>query len=412
MTEIEGLLEGDDVLRTAKAMTALGAQIERLGEGHWRVTGRGLGGLIEPADVLDMGNSGTGARLLMGVVAGSGQTTIFTGDTSLRRRPMARVTEPLIQMGARFACREGQRLPLAVIGSDRLMPIEYELPVASAQVKSAILLAGLNTLGETRVIEPEPTRDHTENMLRHFGAQVTIEPLAKSRATGGSSPGRLICLTGQPDLIGHPVNVPADPSSAAFAAVAAAIRPGSDVTIENVGLNPLRIGLYKTLQDMGADITYFNRRNAGGEPVADIQIRGNRLKGVVVPADRAPSMIDEYPILSIAAAFAEGETRMLGLAELKVKESDRLAAIAAGLKACRIHHDIGPNSLTVHGHQQPEGGGRVTTHMDHRIAMSFLVLGLGTKEPVEIDDGAMIDTSFPSFIPLMTALGAKITQVA
>jgi len=397
-TRIEGLLEGEDVLRTAAALRALGAEVERTGPGAWTVTGRGVGGLVEPADVLDMGNSGTAARLMIGMVASLGQTTFFTGDASLRRRPMARVTDPLRGMGARFAAREGGRLPLAVIGAAEPLPIEYTLPVASAQVKSAILLAGLNAPGETIVMEPEATRDHSENMLRHFGAAVRVEP--------HGAHGRRIVLTGQPDLVARPVTVPADPSSAAFPAVAAAIRPGSDVTIENVGLNPLRAGLYLTLEEMGADIVYLNRRQAGGEPVADLHIRGARLKGVTVPAERAPSMIDEYPVLAVAAAFAEGETRMLGLAELKVKESDRLAAVAAGLAACGVSHRVEGDNLHVTGSARPAGGARIATQMDHRIAMSFLVLGLGSEEPVEIDDATMIDTSFPDFVRLMAELGA------
>jgi len=311
---------------------------------------------------------------------------------------MAGVTDPLRGMGARFAARDGGRLPLAVIGAAEPLPIEYTLPVASAQVKSAILLAGLNAPGETIVMEPEATRDHSENMLRHFGAAVRVEP--------HGAHGRRIVLTGQPDLVARPVTVPADPSSAAFPAVAAAIRPGSDVTIENVGLNPLRAGLYLTLEEMGADIVYLNRREAGGEPVADLHIRGARLKGVTVPAERAPSMIDEYPVLAVAAAFAEGETRMLGLAELKVKESDRLAAVAAGLAACGVSHRVEGDNLHVTGSARPPGGARIATQMDHRIAMSFLVLGLGSEEPVEIDDATMIDTSFPDFVRLMAELGA------
>ncbi len=397
-TEVTGLLEGEDVLHTAECMRRLGAGVTRLGPGHWQVDGVGVGGLTEPADVLDMGNSGTGARLLMGAVAGHPITAIFTGDASLNRRPMARVTEPLSRMGASFVGRAGNKLPMAVVGARNPTPIEYRLPVASAQVKSAILLAGLCAPGETSVIEPEPTRDHSERLLGHFGAEIRIVD-----AADGS---RKVTLRGQPELIAAPVIVPGDPSSAAFPLVAALIVPGSDVVIENVGLNPLRTGLFDTLIEMGADITYLNQRVAGGEPVADLRVRHSALKGVEVPAGRAPSMIDEYPVLAVAAAFAEGKTRMNSLAELRVKESDRLAAVAAGLAANGVVHEAGPDFLVVSGRGKVAGGGTVATHMDHRIAMSFLVMGLASENPVTVDDTAMIETSFPEFGRLMASLGA------
>jgi 3-phosphoshikimate 1-carboxyvinyltransferase len=401
-TIVTGLLEGEDVLRTAAALRALGAAVQHEPEqGLWRVRGFGVGGGREPGDVLDLGNSGTSARLLAGILASHPFTSFMTGDTSLRSRPMKRVTDPLTRMGARFEGREGGRLPLAIVGTDELVPIEYRLPVASAQVKSAVLLAGLNTAGETTVIEPEATRDHTERLLRHFGAEVRVAP-----AAGG---GRCITVVGWPELRARDIVVPGDPSSAAFAVVAAAIRPGSDVTIETVGVNPLRIGLYQTLSEMGADIAFENRRELGGEPVADLRVRGGGLKGVEVPAERAPTMIDEYPILAVAAACAEGTTRMLGLAELRAKESDRLSSVAAGLQANGVPHEIGADSLAVHGSGgAPAGGGLVSTHLDHRIAMSFLVLGLAARQPVAVDDGSPIDTSFPGFANLMNQLGARI----
>ena len=401
-TTVRGLLEGEDVLCTAAALRALGAEVvHEPGDGIWRVRGFGVGGGREPADVLDLGNSGTAARLLSGILASQPFTSFMTGDASLRGRPMQRVIEPLSRMGARFEARDGGRMPLAIIGTDEMVPIEYRLPVASAQVKSAILLAGLNTAGETTVIEPHATRDHTERMLRHFGAEVRVAP-----AEGG---GKRITVVGWPELLGRDIVVPGDPSSAAFAVVAAAIRPGSDITVENVGLNPLRAGLYQTLLDMGADIAFENEREVGGEPVADLHVKGSALKGVEVPAERAPTMIDEYPILAVAASCAEGTTRMLGLAELRAKESDRLASVAAGLLANGVKHEMGADTLVVHGTgSAPTGGGMVATHLDHRIAMSFLVLGLGAREPVAVDDGSPIDTSFPGFAALMNGLGAKI----
>ncbi|WP_300783398.1 3-phosphoshikimate 1-carboxyvinyltransferase [Enhydrobacter sp.] len=399
-TVISGLLQGEDILRTAAALTALGADVRREGE-VWRVRGFGVGGACEPQDVLDLGNSGTSARLLSGILASHRFTSFMTGDGSLRRRPMQRVIEPLSRMGARFQSREGGRLPLAIVGTDEMVPIEYELPIASAQVKSCILLAGLNAAGETTVIEPAATRDHTERMLRHFGAEIRVAAAEKG--------GKRITVAGWPELKGRDLVVPGDPSSAAFAVVAACIRPGSDVLVGNVGINPLRAGLYATLKEMGADIAFQNEREVGGEPVADLHVKGGGLKGIDVPAQRAPSMIDEYPILAVAAAFAEGTTHMQGLAELRAKESDRLSSVAAGLAANGVAHEMGADSLTVHGTgAPPPGGGLVKTHLDHRIAMSFLVMGLGTREPVAVDDGSPIDTSFPGFAALMNGLGAGI----
>jgi 3-phosphoshikimate 1-carboxyvinyltransferase len=402
-TRIRGLLEGEDVLCTAGAMRALGASLERQGEGEWLVKGVGVGGLGAPGDVLDMGNSGTGARLLMGAVATHPFTSFFTGDASLRRRPMARVTAPLSELGARFVASAGGRLPLAVLGAESPLPITYRLPVPSAQVKSAVLLAGLNAPGETIVEEPLPTRDHSERLLRHFGASVLVEAL--------NDGGRRIRLKGQPELLGADLVVPGDPSSAAFIAVAALLVPGSAVTIGGVGLNPLRAGLYDTLAAMGADITLADERIEGGEPVADLVVRASALTGVEVPAERAPSMIDEYPILAVAAAFAGGRTVMRGLAELRVKESDRLAAIAEGLLACGGSVAIEGDTLIVEG-RRPAGGGAIAARLDHRIAMAFLVLGMAAEKPVTIDDGATIATSFPGFAGLMNGLGAAISEGA
>jgi 3-phosphoshikimate 1-carboxyvinyltransferase len=400
---VEGLLEGEDVLCTAQAMRALGAEVERLEDGRWRLYGRGVGGLSEPAGLLDMGNSGTGARLLMGLVASHPFTCFFTGDASLCSRPMKRVTDPLTRTGARFVARSGGRLPLAVVGTDRPLPITYTLPVASAQVKSAILLAGLNTPGETTVIEREPTRDHTELMLRNFGATVTVTALPDG--------GRSITLVGQPELTGRSMVVPADPSSAAFPAVAALIVPGSEIRLTGIGINPLRTGLFQTLTEMGADIRFENRRIEAGEPVADLLVRASDLAGIDVPPERAPSMIDEYPILAVAAAFARGTTRMRGLAELRVKESDRLAAMARGLAACGVMVEEDADSLTVFGNgSPPRGGAKIAVNLDHRIAMAFLVLGMAAAEAVTVDDGAAIDTSFPGFRALMNGMGANIAE--
>jgi 3-phosphoshikimate 1-carboxyvinyltransferase len=402
-SEIHGLLEGEDVLRTAAAMQALGAEAARDAEGVWRVSGRGIGGLVEPAEVLDLGNAGTGARLLMGVLATHRLTAFFTGDASLRRRPMARVTEPLTRMGASFLARDGMRLPLALKGSGDPLPIRYRLPVPSAQVKSAILLAGLNTPGETTVIEPEPTRDHTELMLRHFGAEVRVEE---------SPEGRVVTIVGEPELAGRRIEVPGDPSSAAFPLVAALILPGSDIRLEGVGLNPHRTGLIETLREMGAAIEIENPRLQAGEPVGDLRVKAGPLKAARPPAERAPSMIDEYPILAVAAAFAEGETVLTGLSELRVKESDRLAAIARGLAACGVEVEEGKDSLSVMGKgRPPAGGAKIETALDHRIAMAFLVLGMGAAAPVAIDDASPIDTSFPGFARLMNGLGARIAAL-
>jgi 3-phosphoshikimate 1-carboxyvinyltransferase len=402
-TRIEGLLEGEDVLNTAAAMRALGAEVTRAGDGAWHVNGVGLGGLAEPDAVLDLGNSGTGARLLIGLVAGHPFTTFFTGDASLRRRPMRRVTEPLAGFGARFHGREGGRLPLAVIGAKEPLPVTYRQTVASAQVKSAILLAGLSAPGETTVIEPEPTRDHSEKMLSHFGAEVRV---------ADAPDGRRVTLVGQPELTARPVMVPADPSSAAFPTVAALIVPGSELRLKGIGMNPLRDGLYRTLIEMGADIGFENRRIEAGEPVADLVVRASRLKAIEVPASRAPSMIDEYPVLAVAAAFAEGTTVMRGLAELKVKESDRLSAVARWLDAAGVSIELGEDTLAVRGgaghNRPPKGGTLVEAHLDHRIAMAFLVLGLMTEKPVAVDDGSTINTSFPGFVESMAGCGAAI----
>lgn len=397
---ISGLLEGEDVLNTAKALRTAGVTIHRKDNGTWEVEGVGVGGLAEPVDVIDMGNSGTGVRLLMGLLAGYPFVSIFTGDKSLRSRPMARVTVPLAQMGAEFIGRQKGLLPLAVVGTDRLTPIEYTLPVASAQVKSAVILAGLNTAGKTTVIEKERTRDHTERMLQYFGADVQVE----TRTDGATA----ITITGRPHLTAKDIVVPGDPSSAAFLIVAALVIPGSELLIENICINPLRTGLYTTLLEMGADIQFLNTRSVAGEDVADLRVKASTLRGITVPAERAPSMIDEYPILSIAAAFAEGTTVMEGLAELKVKESNRLAAIEEGLKACGVKVSSEGDTLTVHGNRSIPGGGTVKTYMDHRIAMSFLILGLIADKPVTVDDGLMIQTSFPGFTELMNRIGANI----
>ena len=401
-TEISGLLEGEDVLATAAALNALGAAASPVGDGRWIVDGVGIGGLGEPENLLDLGNSGTSARLLLGILATHSLTAFVTGDASLRRRPMSRVVDPLSRFGARFLCRDGARLPLAVTGAADPVPIVYRLPVPSAQVKSAVLLAGLNTPGATTVIEPQGTRDHTERMLRHFGATVITEP---------HEGGKRITVEGFPELAAAPIVVPGDISSAAFPLVAALIVPGSEVTIEGVGLNPLRAGLIECLHEMGADITLVNQREEGGEPVADLHARAGELIGADIPAERAPRMIDEYPILAVAAACARGRTVMRGLSELRVKESDRLMAIATGLAGCGVEVRVEGDTLTVEGKGgPPEGGAAIATELDHRIAMAFLVLGLASRRPVQIDDGAPIATSFPDFVALTNRLGGDIAE--
>ena len=402
LTRITGLLEGEDVLRTAEAMKAMGAAIEREGA-TWVIRGTGNGCLLEPEEPLDFGNAGTGARLTMGLVGSYDMVTRFIGDASLSTRPMGRVLEPLRQMGVQVEeAAPGDRLPITLRGPKHAAPITYRVPMASAQVKSAVLLAGLNAPGITTVIEPVMTRDHTERMLAGFGAEIEVEVDAEGA--------RHIRLQGQGVLNGQEIAVPGDPSSAAFPLVAGLIVPDSDITIENVLMNPTRTGLILTLQEMGANIELLNRRLAGGEEVADLRVRSSELKGVAVPAERAPSMIDEYPVLAIAAAFAEGETVMLGIEELRVKESDRLSAVANGLKANGVDCTEGEATLAVRGRPDGKGigGGRVATHLDHRIAMSFLVLGLAAEKPVTIDDQSMIATSFPDFMGLMRGLGAKI----
>ncbi|GGC46636.1 3-phosphoshikimate 1-carboxyvinyltransferase [Chelatococcus reniformis] len=400
-THVTGLLEGEDVLATAKAARALGAHVERVGEGEWRIRGVGVGGLAEPDEILDFGNAGTGARLMMGVVGGHPITARFDGDASLRKRPMRRILDPLIEMGASVVEEAaGGRCPLTLAGARETIPIVYETPVASAQIKSAVLLAGLNAPGATTVIEREASRDHTERMLRHFGATIDVEPFGAH--------GRRVTLIGHPELEGSRVVVPADPSSAAFPLVAALLVPGSDVVVEGMMMNPLRIGLIDTLLEMGADIEFLDRGQAGGEDIATLRVRASRLTGVDVPAARAPSMIDEYPILAVAAAFAHGETRMRGLSELRVKESDRLAAVADGLAAAGVVARIEGDDLIVDGRGAARGGGIAATHLDHRIAMAFLVLGLAAEAGMGVDDSAMIATSFPAFMPLMSSLGAEV----
>ena len=399
-TRITGLLTGEDVLRTAAAMRALGAEVAHDPDGRWRVAGRGVGGLVEPDDVLDMGNSGTAARLLCGILASHPIVAVMTGDASLRRRPMRRVTEPLTACGAVFTTREGGRLPLTVQGAVYPMALEYRVPVPSAQVKSACLLCGLNAPGITRIDEPEATRDHTENMLRHFGATIAVEEAGR---------GRIIELSGQPELLAADVAVPGDPSSAAFLVAAALLVPGSRMTVPAVGLNPTRCGLFLTLGEMGADVVVANRRVEGGEPVGDLIVTHGPLRGADVPWERAPFMIDEYPVLAVIAAFASGTTRMRGLKELRVKESDRVAATAALLAANGARVQIEGDDLIVHGTGgPPRGDGMVSTHMDHRIAMAALVLGTATQKPVTVDDASFIDTSFPSFVELMNRAGGAL----
>ena len=403
-TVIEGLLESADVIRTVQAMAALGARVERHQDGSWHVTGCGVGGFAQPEGTIDFGNSGTGVRLAAGLVATTPIRVIFTGDESLSRRPMGRIVEPLTRFGARIDTAPGGTLPMRIIGAADPVPVEYALPVPSAQVKSAVLLAGLNAPGETTVIEPVATRDHTERMLRAFGADIREEVTEK---------GRRITVRGEKELKACAITVPGDPSSAAFPLAAAVICPGSAVTVENVLLNPTRTGLIETLHEMGAELRILEPRNSGGEIIGNVVAATSSLKGVVVPARRAPSMIDEYPVLAAIAAFAEGTTRMEGLAELRVKESDRLTAVAEGLAACGVPVRAGDDWLEVDGTggAPVPGGGVVRTHMDHRIAMAFLVLGLNAQEPVRVDDGEMIATSFPEFVPLMRGLGADIEEL-
>ena len=401
-TRIAGMLEGEDVINTSKAMAALGARVARVGEGAWQIDGVGVGGFRSPDATLDFGNSGTGCRLLMGAVAGCPVTATFDGDASLRTRPMARILDPVAQIGARtISSAEGVRLPVMIAGARDPIPIVYRTPVPSAQIKSAVLLAGLAAPGETTVIEREASRDHTELMLRHFGADL--------RSERDGAHGRKIMLRGQPELAGAPVTVPADPSSAAFPMVAALIAPGSEVILTGVMTNPLRTGLITTLREMGADIETLAVRSDACEPMADLRVRGSDLRGVEVPAPRAPSMIDEYPVLAVAAAYAQGTTVMRGLRELRVKESDRLAATAAMLRANGVAVEIDGDDLIVHGKGEVPGGGVVATHMDHRIAMAALVMGVAARRPVTVDDAAFIATSFPGFADLMRCVGADFS---
>lgn len=403
-TKISGLLEGEDVLDTARAMRAFGAEVTDHGGGNWTVHGVGVGGFAEPDQVIDCGNSGTGVRLIMGTMASSPITATFTGDASLNGRPMARVTDPLALFGAQAVGRSGGRLPMTIVGAADPVPVIYTTPVPSAQVKSAVLLAGLNTPGKTVVIEKEATRDHTERMLAGFGAEITVED---------TNEGRVITLTGQPELTGQTIIVPRDPSSAAFPVCAALITPGSDVLVPGIGLNPTRAGLFTTLREMGADLTYENERVEGGEPVADLRARYSPdMKGIEVPPERAASMIDEYPVLSVVASNATGVTMMAGVKELRVKESDRIDAMATGLRANGVEVDEGEDwwSVTGLGAGNVPGGATCVSHLDHRIAMSFMVLGMSTQKPVSVDDGTPISTSFPVFEPLMAALGANLNR--
>jgi 3-phosphoshikimate 1-carboxyvinyltransferase len=404
-TRIQGLLEGDDVLDTGKAMQAFGAEVINHGGGSWSVHGVGVGGFAEPDQVIDCGNSGTGVRLIMGAMATSPITATFTGDGSLNKRPMGRVTDPLALFGAQSHGRSEGRLPLTLIGAGQPLPVRYEVPMPSAQVKSAVLLAGLNAPGQTVVIEKEATRDHTERMLVGFGAELTVDE---------TDAGRVITLTGQPELCPQDITVPRDPSSAAFPVCAALIVEGSEVLVPNIGLNPTRAGLFYSLQEMGADLTFENMREEGGEPVADLRAKYSPdMQGIEVPPERAASMIDEYPILSVVASFAQGVTRMHGVKELRVKESDRIEAMATGLRVAGVTVDEGPDWWHVHGQGGVvKGGALAATHLDHRIAMSFLILGMGATDGMSIDDGGPVATSFPIFEPLMTQLGASIWRMA
>lgn len=403
-TQISGLLEGQDVLDTAKAMRSFGAEVTDHGNGDWTVHGVGVGGFAEPEQVIDCGNSGTGVRLIMGAMATSPISATFTGDASLNGRPMARVTDPLALFGAASHGRAGGRLPMTVVGATDPVPIRYIVPVPSAQVKSAVLLAGLNAPGKTVIIEKEHTRDHTERMLAGFGAEITTED---------TDDGRIITLTGQPEFSPQSIDVPRDPSSAAFPVCAGLIVPGSDVVVPGIGLNPTRAGLFTTLREMGADLTYENERNEGGEPVADLRARFSPdLRGIEVPPERAASMIDEYPVLSVVASFAAGDTVMRGVKELRVKESDRIDAMATGLRGNGMTVEEGPDWWIVkgRGHGNVPGGGTCASHLDHRIAMSFLILGMAAQKPVQVDDAGPISTSFPIFEPLMAGLGAQIVR--
>jgi 3-phosphoshikimate 1-carboxyvinyltransferase len=402
-TTVQGLLEGEDVLATAAAMRAMGAQVERLGEGEWHIDGVGVGGLLQPEQALDMGNSGTSTRLLMGLVASHRLTATFVGDASLSKRPMGRVIEPLSSMGAEFTASPGGRLPLTMRGLVPAVPIEYTLPVASAQVKSAILLAGLNAPGITTVIEPVPTRDHSERMLAGFGAELTVEP---------SSAGRVIRIRGEAELRPQSIVVPGDPSSAAFWLVAASIVPGSDVTIHNVGMNPTRSGIVTALRLMGADIELLAQRDVGGEPVADLRVRHAPLSGIDVPPDLAPSMIDEYPVLFVAAAFASGRTVARGAEELRVKESDRIAAMAAALAAIGARVEAVDDGMIIDGTggDPLPGGATIATHLDHRIAMSMAIAAQHCRAPVTLDDAAPVATSYPGFFGTLDALAGQALE--
>lgn len=403
-THITGLLEGEDVLDTGKAMQAFGAEVINHGGGEWSVHGVGVGGFAEPDQVINCGNSGTGVRLIMGTMATSPISVTFTGDASLNSRPMARVTDPLALFGTQTVGRTGGRLPMTLVGATEPLPVRYEVPMPSAQVKSAVLLAGLNAPGETVVIEKEATRDHTERMLAGFGADISTEETEE---------GRVITLQGQPELKPQTIVVPRDPSSAAFPVCAALIVPGSDVLVPNIGLNPTRAGLYFTLQDMGADLTFENMREEGGEPVADLRAKFSPdLKGINVPPERAASMIDEYPVLSAVASYAAGDTVMTGVKELRVKESDRIDAMARGLRANGVEVDEGDDWWTVKGlgHGNVPGGATCESFLDHRIAMSFMVMGMAAQKPVSVDDGGPIATSFPIFEGLMASLGAQLVR--
>ncbi|WP_147125751.1 3-phosphoshikimate 1-carboxyvinyltransferase [Shimia ponticola] len=401
-TKVTGLLEGEDVLDTAKAMRAFGAEVTQHEDGSWSVHGVGVGGFAEPDQVIDCGNSGTGVRLIMGAMATCPITATFTGDASLNSRPMGRVTDPIAEFGAQSYGREGGRLPLTIVGARNPVPVTYTVPMPSAQVKSAVLLAGLNAPGKTVVIEKEATRDHTERMLAGFGAEVSVEE---------TEDGRVITLTGQPELKPQTIIVPRDPSSAAFPVCAALIVPGSDVLVPNIGLNPTRAGLYYTLQEMGADLTFENMREEGGEPVADLRAKYSPdMVGITVPAERAASMIDEYPILSVVSAFAKGRCHFEGVKELRVKESDRIAAMADGLRANGVEVEDTEDTMTVIGTGSVQGGATCVSHLDHRIAMSFMCLGMAADAPVSVDDGGPIATSFPIFEPLMASLGARVER--